>query len=331
MARILVVEDDLDLSAFLSDALKTWGHDVDVAYDGVQAYERVYVSRRPYDAVLCDLELPRMPGPTFLETATAQLRGKTPVIIVTGAERMVEALGETRRWAFGLLRKPFEMEHLKEIVDHALRQRTIYTTADTQGRRIEELEARVRDLVRQNQALFDEARLDALTRLPNRRRLEEDLGRSYANADRYDRAFAMALLDVDRFRRYNRQLGYAGGDRAIRRVADLLREAVRKGDTVYRFGGDEFVLLMQDQDLAQGLHATQRVLDAVSGAEPLHEDGQPLTLSAGVTAVGRGDPRSITMLLRRADELLRKAKAKGGNRVMPRPNAAVPEPARETA
>ncbi len=326
MARVLVVEDDPDLSSFLADALKTWGHDVDVVYDGVQAYEHVYVSKRPYDTVLCDLELPRMPGSTFLETAAQQLRGKTPVVIVTGAERMVDALGETRRWAFGLLKKPFEMAHLKEIVDHALRQRTIYLTTNDQARRIEELEIRLRDLVRQNQALFEEARLDALTRLPNRRRMDEDLDRHYANADRYDRSFAMALLDVDEFRRYNQQLGYAGGDKAIRRVADLLRMAVRKGDTVYRFGGDEFVILMQTQHLAQAVYATQRVLDEVASADPIQESDRPLTLSAGVTAVKRGDARSSRVLLRRADELLRLAKSSGGNRVMPHPPVPAAEP-----
>lgn len=328
MSRILVVEDDPSLSALLAEALKGWGHTVEVAHDGSQGYELVYTANPPYDLVLCDLELPKMPGPTLLRTASQQLRERTPVVIVTGADRLIDALGETRRWAFGILRKPFEMAHLREIVDHALQQRAVYARARQQSRKIDELEARIRDLVKQNQALYEEARLDALTRLPNRRRLHEDLGRMYANADRYARPFALALLDVDDFRRYNSRLGYAGGDRAIRRVASLLLRAIRHGDTVYRFGGDEFVVVMQAQDIDQGIFVTDRLRDEIAKTSP-EEDGERITLSAGVAAVHPGDPRSIAALIRRADEQLRLAKAAGGNCVQPQ--IATAEPAEQTA
>jgi diguanylate cyclase (GGDEF)-like protein len=268
-----------------------------------------------------------MPGPTFLRTAAQQLRGRTPVIIMTGADRMLDALGETRRWAFGILKKPFDLEHLREIIEHALRQRAVYVTAHRQAERIQELEARIRDLVTQNQVLFEEARLDALTCLPNRRRLHEDLGRLYANAERYDRPFALALLDVDNFRRYNQEQGYAGGDRAIRRVAELLHGAVRKGDTVYRFGGDEFVVVMQAEALEQAVTAADRLREAVARASGAGEGSVegPITLSTGVAWVEPGEPRSISALIQRADEHLRKAKLAGGNTVFPQIPSTVAE------
>ena len=321
MARILVVEDDASLLAMLGEALREWGHQVDVAGDGIGGYEKVYLADATYDVVLCDLELPRMPGPTFLRTAVQQLRGRTPVIIMTGADRMLDALGETRRWAFGVLKKPFQLDHLREIVEHALQQRVVYERATKQAQRIDELEARIRDLVMQNQALFEEARLDALTLLPNRRRMQEDLGRMYANADRYDRPFALALCDVDDFRRYNKEQGYVGGDRAIRRVADLLRAALRQGDTIYRFGGDEFVIVMQADEIVEAVVAMERLRQAVEHGSSAHREGdqdERITLSIGVAAVEPGESRSVPALIQRADEQLRIAKAAGGNCTYPR-------------
>ncbi|MFV1957871.1 MAG: diguanylate cyclase [Planctomycetota bacterium] len=322
MARILVIDDDAQLGDLLRTTLGERGHDVDVAVDGVEAYERVYVAQATYDLVLCDLEMPRMPGSTFLRMVENQLKGRTPVVIVTGADRMLDALGQARRWAFGVLKKPFELGHLHEIVDHALQQREHYDRTARQARRIEELEARIRDLVKQNQSLFQEARLDSMTMLPNRRRLHEDLGRMVANVDRYERPFALCLLDVDDFRRYNEEQGYAGGDEAIRRVADLLRAAVRQGDTVYRFGGDEFIVVMQAQDLEQALRITERLRREIEeGSAAVSEEGDepdPITISAGVVAVVPGEERSITGLVRRADIQLRIAKAAGGNAVYPR-------------
>ncbi len=319
MARILIVEDDEALSRLLSEALESWGYDVDAVGDGTDGYERVYLAPAGYDVVLLDLELPRMPGPTFLRNAAGQLRERTPVVIMTGEQRMLDALGETRRWAFGVLKKPFELQHMREMVEHALKQRAVYVTARRQAERIQELETRVRDLVTQNQALFEEARLDALTRLPNRRRLQEDLGRLRANAERYARPFAFALFDVDDFRRYNSKCGYTGGDRAIQWVADLLREAVRRGDSVYRFGGDEFVVVMEAQGIEQAVIAAERLrahVAARSRAEDAPVEG-PVTMSAGVVAVEAGAPRSVTQLVQQADRLLRSAKASGGDRVHP--------------
>lgn len=321
MARILVVEDDEEIVDLLERSLVGAGHRVTAVGDGREAYQRIYLAYPSYDLVLCDLALPSMPGTDLLRRVEIQLRPYTPVVVLSGEGRLVDSLGDIRDWIFGLVTKPFRMDLLLDMVEQALLYRGVLLENVTQEERITELEQRIDALVKDNTDLFEEARLDPLTRLPNRRRLEEDLGRKHANTDRYGASFAFALHDVDEFRRFNAELGYEGGDLAIRHVARLLRLATREGDTVYRYGGDEFVVVMEAQTLEQGVQVSERLRQAVVDAavpQAIGGSSERITVSAGVAAVAPGDKRSVRALIRAANRHLRVAKKEGGNRVRPR-------------
>ena len=273
MARILVVEDDAGVIELLEGALETRGHDVTAVRDGEEAYLTLFTAWPVYDLVVCDLELSRMAGRELLTRVAAQVRSHTPVLVVSGNERLLDALGEVGEWVFDVLHKPFELDDLHQKVERALEHRETLRVGEAAQcglqevqHRLDELDRRIHDLARQNVQLFEEARLDSLTRLPNRRRFEEDMGRKYANTDRYGASFAIALCDVDGFRLFNHHLGYEGGDRAIRHVAHLLTMATRGGDIVYRYGGDEFVVVMEAQSLQQGLHVAERLVESVAAA-----------------------------------------------------------------
>ena len=319
MAHILTIEDDPVFRDFLVDAMGDWGHEVDVAGDGPEAYHRIYLGQPAYDLVVCDLLLPSMQGPDLLRRVARQVRNRTPVIVVSGKERAIDALGDVRDWVFRVLKKPLELEDLREAVDQALMLRETLLGTQALEERIAELEERVHDLVDQNVELFEEARLDPLTRLPNRRRLEEDLGKKYANVERYGAAFAVALCDIDGFRRYNHEFGYEGGDAAICYVARRLHELVREGDTVYRFGGDEFVVVMEAQGIDQAVQVADRLRAALALLPGPKGVADAVTMSVGVSAAQEGTPRSTMGMLREANRQLTAAKEAGGNRVFPAP------------
>lgn len=331
MGHILVVEDDEAFREFLTTALEEWGHDVDSVSEGQAAYQRIYLAQPVYDLILCDLVLPGLQGPDLLHRAEKQVRDRTPVVVVSGKERAIDALGDAREWIFRIVKKPCEVEELRKTVEQALWVRAGMRERLRQQERIHELEQRVHDLVRQNVALFEEARIDPLSGLPNRRRLEEDLGKKYANVERYGAAFAVALCDVDAFRRYNDEFGYEGGDKAIRHVARTLQGAVREGDTVYRFGGDEFVVVMEAQGMEQAWRVADRLRGALAEAPGPHGVSDQVTMSVGIATAHEGDPRSITLLLREANRHLSAAKREGGNRVRPQPTVTegMPAPERE--
>jgi diguanylate cyclase (GGDEF)-like protein len=167
-----------------------------------------------------------------------------------------------------------------------------------------------------NERLNEESRRDPLTSLANRLRLDEDLAQLSAWAERDDRTYCLVIFDLDRFKAYNDAFGHQAGDDALRRVATLLDQTARAGDRVYRYGGEELVLLLSDQDADAGADVAERYRASVEDAaipHPLNQPSQVITLSAGVAAVR---PReSSADVLRRADEALYRAKAAGRNRI----------------
>lgn len=152
----------------------------------------------------------------------------------------------------------------------------------------------------QGQALHD-----ALTGLPNRRQFERDL----ATLEPGD---ALLMVDVDHFKRLNDTHGHAGGDAALREVAQLLGGALRRGDRAYRYGGEEFAVLLRGVG-AEALHAVaDRLRQAVGGA-PLACVWEDVTVSIGAALLVDGAPERV---MAQADQALYRAKADGRDRTV---------------
>jgi diguanylate cyclase (GGDEF)-like protein len=155
------------------------------------------------------------------------------------------------------------------------------------------------------------ARLDALTGLPLRYGMEEEFARCRAQVLRHGEVFVVLMLDIDHFKRINDRLGHATGDVALRHIAGLLREHCRSGEPVFRFGGEEFLAMLQavDRDAAQ--RAVERILRALRETPLRLDEGRPLklTASAGLAVVGAAEP--MAEAIARADRALYAAKAAG--------------------
>jgi diguanylate cyclase (GGDEF)-like protein len=151
---------------------------------------------------------------------------------------------------------------------------------------------------------------DALTGLPNRLQVAERLEQALARSSRTGSDVTVLFIDLDRFKLINDGHGHAAGDELLVTVADRLRRVVRAGDIVARFGGDEFVVVCEDQTVAfEASQVAGRIIDALR--EPVVVDGQEIFLSASIgiaMADGTGSPES---LLRDADAAMYRAKEKG--------------------
>lgn len=160
------------------------------------------------------------------------------------------------------------------------------------------------------------ALVDQLTQLGNRRRLDHDLHDALESARVGDIAVAFAMIDVDHFKAFNDQNGHTVGDDALRIVANTLAANVRDTDIVYRYGGEEFCVLLPGATPEDARYVAHRVRHAVEAQHVPGEETQPtgrLTVSVGVSHLGTSAP---TALKRHADEALYRAKASGRNRVV---------------
>ena len=156
---------------------------------------------------------------------------------------------------------------------------------------------------------------DSLTHLPNRRQLDHDLGTECERARRYRRSSALIMIDIDGFKNFNDRHGHVAADQILAEFGRLLAEAIRGSDSAYRYGGDEFVILVREASLAAAAELAERLRHLISERFSVLPPDAPITASFGVVGVDQVDPDPAT-LIRAADEALYSAKERGRNRVV---------------
>jgi diguanylate cyclase (GGDEF)-like protein len=181
------------------------------------------------------------------------------------------------------------------------------------------LERTARTRFIETHAMAELAQHDALTGVKNRRVFDEHLETFWQRAIKEERGIAILLIDVDHFKAYNDRYGHQAGDRALRRVAEVIQMFVtRPNDLLARYGGEEFAVLLYDVDgpAAEKVAAQMRRAVVAMGLE--HRDsrlGQIVTISLGVAVVDPSPERRARGALQLADEALYQAKTMGRNRV----------------
>ena len=161
-----------------------------------------------------------------------------------------------------------------------------------------------------------QAERDSLTGLPNRAMIDRVLARELQQAEQHDQALAVAMIDVDLFKKFNDSFGHTTGDAVLKLVAKVLRQDTREGNFVGRYGGEEFCAILPGATPEQALHYCERLRYSVEKIGKFLErrfEGHCLTISLGATIHQPGDDEQS--LLDRADQALYRAKQTGRNRV----------------
>jgi len=189
---------------------------------------------------------------------------------------------------------------------------------DTLRRDLEQrVDARTRELSAAYSRMEELALHDGLTGLLNRRALQDRAHAVLAAARRQRKPFAVALIDIDHFKRVNDTFGHLAGDEVLSEVAQRLTAAVRAPDDVGRWGGEEFLMLLADADETAAIAAAERLRAAMQRPIATAEGPVSVTLSIGVAAVAAPElgTARLDVLVREADAALYRAKAAGRNRV----------------
>ena len=300
---ILVADDEPVNRALIERRLQREGFRVLTAQNGKDAVEKTREALP--DLVILDVMMPVMDGmEACRHIKEAEATRDIPVIFLSARDETEMKVSGLSMGANDYISKPFKAEELIARVSVAIRLKQ-----ERDQLRVNAAEAAVRAEAAQERAMTD-----ALTGLLNRYGLQHVLAREHAEARRYDRPLSCLMIDLDNFKIINDTYGHASGDIALQQVAGILREAVRRSDTVFRHGGEEFLVLLPETDL-EGATALAEKIRANASSRPFG-DGERvfhLTLSVGASALF--DHESGNDMIARADMALYHAKERGRNRV----------------
>jgi len=317
MGTLLLIDGERGVVSAWAEPLAAAGHGVELVTSGPSALRRLLLHRGVYDAVLFDPDAPGWAPETFLPLGR-RIAGGTCLFVGLGADAAgPPATHAGRESADHVLAPDMGSRELTCEIGRLLDARASRRRASADATREHELEQRALLLVDHLLEASTLARVDALTSLPNRRRFDEDLSGRIALAQRHGRVVSVALVDIDAFKRFNalHADGYAGGDDAIRFVADALVRATRLGESVYRYGGDEFAVLLSAEPGTDAPAAAARLHAAVHAAAvelPTADPLASLTVSLGLVQVEATYVREAADLLTLAARMVGEAKGAGG-------------------
>lgn len=302
--KILVAEDDPVSRRLLEVTLSKWGYEVVTCADGQAAWDVLKAPDAP-QLVILDWMMPRLDGLQVCKNVrNPDERPVEPyvyIILLTAKSQKTDMVTGLEAGADDYLTKPFDAQELR------MRLRA--------GRRILDL---LDELVRAREIMREQARKDSLTQLCTRATvlelLKHELDRSQRNSINRDAPVSVVLADLDHFKHINDTYGHLAGDAVLRETARRMRDAIRPYDSIGRYGGEEFLLVLSNCDTIGAAAIAERLLQAVrKDTIVLAEATVSVTLSAGVATSGViQDPET---LLGAADAALYRAKRGGRNRV----------------
>lgn len=297
--RILLAEDDLITRRLLEAQLKNWGHDLVVCSDGQQAWEELKRETSPKLVVL-DWMMPGMDGLTLSrEIRKLETKPYTYIILLTAKSRKEDVIEGLEAGADDYITKPFDPQELRVRIRAATRIVQLQ----------EELLAALR-------ASEFQATHDSLTGLWNRYAILGILQKELSRSDREHLSIAVIMADVDHFKKINDTYGHLAGDEVLRQTAGRIVSSLRPYDSVGRYGGEEFLMVMPSCSTTNALNIAERLRSTFEKNPISNAEGTfPVTLSFGLVVVNGKDCQNTDIIIGRADESLYKAKNSGRNRV----------------
>jgi diguanylate cyclase (GGDEF)-like protein len=294
--KILVAEDDAVSQRMLQSFLAKWGYQVIAVSSGTEALRILESPNAPPLAVL-DWMMPGMEGPEICrEIRKDPERPYTYVLLLTARSQKEDLLKGLEAGADDYLTKPFDAQELRARL-HV-------------GRRILDLQ---HHLLAATDELRFRASHDMLTGIPNRGTILEAVNRERARQVRDGGSFGLILADLDHFKEVNDTYGHLAGDIVLKEAACRMRSCVRSYDSIGRYGGEEFLIVVPAGNAHSTAAVAERIREAISG-KPVMTEAGPISITASL-GIAVSTDREAKEVLRCADEALYYAKARGRNRV----------------
>jgi diguanylate cyclase (GGDEF)-like protein len=287
--KVLIVDDAPDTVEIIKKLLVFEGYEVLTTSTGEEGVKKVE-EEKP-EIVLLDISLPGIDGNEALRRIR-KVDSIVSVIMLTAFATVDNAISALKEGASDFVKKPFENEHLVHLVNQCLEK---YQTLREKGRLEEEV---------QRLSITDD-----LTGLYNYRHFYKTLELEIARLKRQRTALSLLMFDMDNFKRYNDLYGHLEGDKVLKKVGEVVDRLIRSHvDSGYRYGGDEFAVLLVGATLDQAMPIAERLRLSIEQA-----GFRDISVSIGVTEFY--PDYSLREFVRLADDSLYAAKHSGGNRV----------------
>src|SRR5512136_2028343 len=288
-AKVLIVDDAPDTLDIIQKLLSYEGYEVILAPTGEDGVKKV-AEEKP-EVVLMDINLPGIDGTEALRRIR-RLNPIQSVIMLTAFATVENAIRALKEGATDFIKKPFENEHLIHIVNQSLEK---YHTLKEK----EKLEEEVRRL----------SITDDLTGLYNHRHFFKTLEAELVRLKRQKTSLSLLMFDLDNFKKYNDLYGHLEGDKVLKTVVEIVKNSIRSNvDSGYRYGGDEFTVLLIGASADRALTIAERIRSSIEQGESHH-----ITVSIGLSEYR--DHFDLEGFVKSADDAMYRAKNSGGNQV----------------
>ena len=287
---VLLIDDSPSIHRLLAYKLKNEGLEFLAAFTGGEGIE-LAVSQTP-SLILLDLTLPDMNGLDVLRALKENPKTLTiPVIIISSNNSSQEKVAAFETGAMDFVCKPVDVPELRARMQSAIR------------------------FTRMMRTLEQRACIDALTELGNRARFDQLMNSELKESERSKFPLALAMCDIDHFKRLNDTYGHPAGDEVLRTFAGILTRSIRVYDEACRFGGEEFALILPNTRMDEAVGVCERVRKSLEAHAWTRYPDMRCTVSFGVTDRGISGSREPYAWVEAADRALYAAKHGGRNRV----------------
>ena len=304
--HILIVDDDPAILDSIQEYLSIAGYATCTASNAEKALE--LLKQRPIDVMISDIIMNGMDGLQLTEYVKKNY--DTGIIIMTGYIGDYTYAEAIHKGADDFVFKPIKFDELFLRLKRVIRERR---SAQERSQMMEKLKRL--------------SITDDLTQLYNSRQFYHQVAAEVKRYNRYQRPLSLLMIDIDHFKQFNDTYGHLEGDQILSKIGGLITSGLRTMDTAYRYGGEEFTVILPETDANAAVTVAQRIKDAVEKTNLTSNSKGTITLSIGVTEYKNGE--TVSDFIKRADQAMYASKGKGRDCIsllLPEPSARQREP-----
>jgi len=290
---VLVVDDEADVRTTLCEIIHQVGYVCSGAESAESALE--FMEDQDVDVVITDIRMSGLDG--FALTEIVKEKYDADVIIITGYGGEFSYEEAMEKGASDFTLKPVRPRELITRLKRVLRERRLVAER-------RQMEEQLRQLTV----------TDDLTKLHNSRHFFNQLQSETARADRYGHALSLLLMDVDGFKGYNDTYGHLEGDKVLGKLGKVIQGCMRKNDSGYRYGGDEFTVILPETRGPEAMRVAERIRKGFRAVRFSPTPGTQIDASVSIGIAEYKADEGMTEFAKRADEAMYRAKRQGGNR-----------------